>query len=244
MQRFLSQWISYVKQVYEREMWNDLPKAYKYIEKYRNLDPQRSELIQKVNLWGQKLVEQEKKIREFKSRQERESALGASYMGSWYASLAKKVKELEELCQKKFSVTSTGASVRLQRIEVHLKKMAKEYPKDIAQSVQTIEETMASKDIQKWIQWRKDTAQSTSQSSQAQIVEDFFKKGKKLNILMESELSTLSQGVSRFKRDVNRGEVTEGPVKDLLRVLDAIDRKYKESQKDFNSAALNFQSWK
>ena len=241
MQKALQERIRYVKQINERKMWNLLPNAYQYLKDYRNIDPSKSRLIYNVKEAAQKVHGQAKKISDFMKTQE-QKAKGGSFMGDWYQNLKKRTDDLGSLCEQNFSVSSTGASIRLQKIQGLIKR-AKEYSRDIGQTAETLERTMGSKDINRWIADRRAKAMSGPQLRQAKLMEEFLSKGKKFELEIEDELKSLSEGMGKFRSEVKRGEVSEDSLKEVLRSLESIDRKYRDPYEDFNSAVTNFEFW-
>lgn len=239
LQKGLKERVVYAKAVYRRKLYKYEKKAYNYLKPYRNLNPKTSSIMRSIKKEIKRLKAEYIKYKRFYDKQKTMSS--GNYMGRWYKRLAKGGQIIASLCDKNYRVSSTSASMKIQSIKLHVKKI-KGYKRDINEAANKLLSTMKTKNVERWIKWRKAKAISRPQLRQAKIIEDFVKT-KKFSISMTSELRKLNSAVKEFRSSVRAGRVGESVARRLLQTLQAIDRKFRDPYEDFNSAVYNFEAW-
>lgn len=241
-ERALKQRIEYARKVYRAEEWQSLEKAHKYLKEAeaKNLNPDTNAMIVHLRSASQKAAEDLAVLR--RNVAVSTPVVGSEYLGSWYSDIKPDLIKLQETCELNLNFQTTGAAIKMDTVKVNAKKILA-YAKDVNNTVQELQKAMTEKNIQDWLQWRRSSANSSSQTQQADLIEGFVKT-KKIPIDVASDIQQLRRGIVLLNREVNKGQqISEEVVRQVLSALQAIGRKYDEVFQNFNSAVTNFQFW-
>ncbi|NUM35619.1 MAG: hypothetical protein HUU50_13820 [Candidatus Brocadiae bacterium] len=239
MKTGLEERLSYAKDALQESGWRNLPQAYNYLQDYESLQAENSPLIKNLQKTSQKI---ESDISQYqKHLAKKPIKQNSQYLGSWYDSLKRNMDQWKNIGQTGQS-TSGKSGILVQHIHQIIKKI-ESYPNEIEETSDTLFQSMSKKDVQTWIQFRKEQSSSSSQRRQGTSIEQFLQKGKKFELEIAGELDTLQNHILSFQSKIQRQESTEEVAGKILAVLRTIERKYSESYKDFNAGVIHFENY-
>lgn len=219
--------IQYSKNIYERERWDLIPKAYGYLKKYETIQPSTDQTVQRLRAETQKGEELLSRARAYSSKT---TVAAGTYLGSWYKNLLALIAPIKSVC-------ATRGGARMENIKASIQK-CECYATDIDEIAQQFLKLMNQKDVHKWIQQRKATALSGSQKRQYEIVESFLQSGQKFEVDLLEEMRSLENHVGPIQTQAAQNGSVDEIAREILAVLRQIDRKYQESYEAFHSALL------
>lgn len=232
--RGLQQRIDFAKNVLQKERWDLLDNAHKNLKKYRKLDPKTHSVVMRMQRATQKLALE---LQKYGKRTTQSPSVNTKFMGSWYFALQQQIANVKQMLQS----SSIQRGVVEERLQVSVKKI-QGYAKDIDNAAQIIQKVRQQKDIRKWIKWRTANANTHSQLKQAKILQEFLEM-EKFELPMHDELAQLKLKTENLQQAIAKKQETKSAIKEVLKTLQAIHRKYEENYQVFNSAVVNFQFW-
>lgn len=217
---------------------NDENKLVEMIAQLEDASQRKQQLYGKIQ---QKNAELKKQLSKFdKSSSRKNGKISSKYMGKWYIKLLKSTRKVDVIYGR-INITTLSASIKFRAIKNEI-KMIKNYGRDIEKAAKRLTEKIDSgKDPFSWIEKRRQTARSIPQKQQADILEDFLKKGKKFIIDIESEYNQLAQAVRNIHKQSEKRLLAETTLRNILMSLQTINRKWQEEYQTFDSAIINFE---
>lgn len=229
--------IRYADKIQEQNQWQYLSKAYDDLKWYESQNAENSSLVTRIKQETNKISGDLQRYDDFE-RQKTKKVDSTPYVGSWYYSLQLQTQQLET--SLKTATTSSNSSyVRIQTMLRMIQSM-RYYPNEIHYSAEQLSLGMTHKNINDWLKRRRETAQTSSQQKQADLVSSFLQNNNKFIIDFDSEFSELQRELYTLQSQSNGQYISDETTKNLNQILRKIDRKYQDNYQIFNSAVLNF----
>lgn len=235
----LEERLSYAKDALQESGWSNLPQAYTYLKEYEDLKAESSPLVKNLQKTSQKIESDLSRYQTHLAK--KPTKQNSQYLGAWYDLLKKNIAQWKNIGQTGQS-TSGKSGILVQNIHQIVQRL-ETYPNEIEETSEVLVNMMRQKDVQKWIQFRKELSSSSSQRKQGLSIEKFLQKGKKFEIEIPEELESLQNHILSFQSKVQRQESTEDIAGKILSVLRIIERKYSENYKDFNAGVIHFENY-
>ncbi len=238
MKTGLEERLNYAKDSLQESKWDNLPQAYSYLKDYENLQADSSSLIKNLQKNSQKI---EADLNRYQKHIASKPMIeNSQYLGDWYDALKRNFSQWKSIRQTGQS-TSGKSGILVQHIHQIIQRM-ETYPGEIQETSDTLLKIMNTKDVQRWIQYRKELSSSSSQKRQGLSVERFLQKDKKFELEVADELDLLRRQIISFQEKTERQETPDEVAGKILSALRIIERKYTEAYKDFNAGVIHFEN--
>lgn len=239
-EQYLTKGIQLSRDTLQGRKWENLKKAYEVLRPCRDWNPETHTLLTQLRWASEEVAQTVSKLEGPGMGTQRVAT--SQYIGSWHGELMKVISPIRTVSIEALSFDGAGAQMRFERVQSTVNNISK-YPHDVQEAAQAVEKAIQKgKDVQKWVRFRTDTAQSRSQVKQAEVLEKFVRE-KKFNVEVKEDIPVLRQKMAALQRNIQQGQLAEETVKEVLQSLQRIQNKYEEEFQDFNSAVINFEFW-
>lgn len=238
--RGLAQRLDRIQELKRKKEWAELRTFYTTEIKNRRLnalDPKGSRRIQNVRDASEKV----KKLLASVSDQSKQPVT-SDYLGKWYQGIGKQCEEMKKLGSKNLSFQTDTASKKFDRLQNVLLRCVERYPKEIDNDVEKLKKAQAGKNLDRWIEERRNNAINLKQKKHADLLAAFVKT-KKFELDIMRDVGQLETAAKRLVADASDNRISEETVVRVVEILESIQRTYDEEKEEFSSAVANFYYW-
>ena len=230
----LKKCIDFSKIAYNNQDTNLVKRALKNLEEYKYLNVNSSPLLHELKKAERKIDEDYEEYNSF--YQNFKYSTQEKYLGEWYRLVKKEIRNFGRLSKH----LDVGKHIiKIDAIKRAIMKV-KKYPQEVNAVVTIFKDATKKKKLVDWLKYQREATGGNRHNAPHKIVEEFFVKGKKFIIKIDSDIKKLQYATHNLKNSYNNAELIDT----ILRVLRKIERTFRRRFTKFKSGAISFQYWK